>query len=190
MRSARDLRPVLDEEVGRLPEKYRLPIILCYLQGRTYAEASQELKCPRGTVAIRLQRGRDLLRGRLTRRGLALTAAATAVLAAEKTVSAALPSALVIRRSRRRAVRGGKSSRGRRLVTGSNLDSRSITHNVFLQNKNTGGRGAADGGDGNRRRLADDAVERRDSAADRRVRIMPRRTGRRPNRRKRKKSDS
>ncbi|HBI43829.1 MAG TPA: hypothetical protein DDY78_13415 [Planctomycetales bacterium] len=91
----RDLRPVLDEEVGRLPEKYRLPIILCYLQGRTYAEASQELKCPRGTVAIRLQRARELLRGRLTRRGLALSAATTAVLAAERTVSAALPAVLV-----------------------------------------------------------------------------------------------
>ncbi len=91
----RDLRPLLDEEVGRLPEKYRLPIILCYLQGRTYAEVSQELKCPRGTVAIRLQRGRELLRGRLTRRGLALTAATTAVLTAERTVSAALPAALV-----------------------------------------------------------------------------------------------
>jgi RNA polymerase sigma factor (sigma-70 family) len=91
----RDLRPVLDEEVGRLPEKYRLPIILCYLQGRTYAEASQELKCPRGTVAIRLQRARELLRGRLTRRGLALTAATMAVLAAERTVSAALPAVLV-----------------------------------------------------------------------------------------------
>jgi RNA polymerase sigma factor (sigma-70 family) len=91
----RDLRPVLDEEVGRLPKKYRLPIILCYLQGRTYAEASQVLKCPRGTVAIRLQRARELLRGRLTRRGLALTAATTAVLAAERTVSAALPAALV-----------------------------------------------------------------------------------------------
>jgi RNA polymerase sigma factor (sigma-70 family) len=91
----RELRPVLDEEVGRLPEKYRLPIILCYLQGRSYAEASQELKCPRGTVAIRLQRARELLRGRLTRRGLALTAATTAVLAAERTVSAALPGTLV-----------------------------------------------------------------------------------------------
>jgi RNA polymerase sigma factor (sigma-70 family) len=91
----RDLRPVLDEEVGRLPKKYRLPIILCYLQGRTYAEASQVLKCPRGTVAIRLQRARELLRGRLTRRGLALTAATTAVLAAERTVSAALPAVLV-----------------------------------------------------------------------------------------------
>jgi RNA polymerase sigma factor (sigma-70 family) len=91
----RELRPVLDEEVGRLPEKYRLPIILCYLQGRTYAEASQELKCPRGTVAIRLQRAREMLRGRLTRRGLALTAATTAVLGAERTVSAALPAALV-----------------------------------------------------------------------------------------------
>ncbi len=64
----RDLRPVLDEEVRRLPDKYRLPIILCYFRGRTHAEAARELGCPRGTVGVRLQRARELLRGRLTRR--------------------------------------------------------------------------------------------------------------------------
>ena len=87
----RDLRPVLDDEIQRLPAKYRLPIILCYFQGRTHAEAALELGCPKGTVSVRLQRGRELLRGRLTRRGLALSAASLALLAAGRTASAAVP---------------------------------------------------------------------------------------------------
>ena len=91
----RDLRPVLDEEVHGLPAKYRMPIILCYFQGRTHAEAARELGCPKGTVSVRLQRRRDLLRGRLTRRGLALSAAALAVMATERTAAAAVPAAMV-----------------------------------------------------------------------------------------------
>ncbi len=91
----RDLRPVLDDEIHRLPAKYRLPIILCYFQGRTHAEAALELGCPKGTVSVRLQRGRELLRGRLTRRGLALSAASLALLAAGRTASAAVPGALL-----------------------------------------------------------------------------------------------
>ena len=91
----RDLRPILDEEVQRLPEKYRLVILLCYFQGRTHAEAARELGCPRGTIGVRLQRARELLRGRLTQRGLALSAAALALLATERLASAAAPAALV-----------------------------------------------------------------------------------------------
>ncbi len=69
-----ELRPILHDEVSRLPEKYRLPVILCYLEGKTNEEVARILDWPVGTVKGRLSRARDLLRSRLTRRGLALSA--------------------------------------------------------------------------------------------------------------------
>lgn len=69
----RDLRPVLDEEIHGLPDKYRRPFVLCYLEGRTNEEAARELGWPVGTLFTRLARARELLRHRLCRRGLALS---------------------------------------------------------------------------------------------------------------------
>jgi HlyD family secretion protein len=65
----RDLRPLLDAEIKRLPEKYRTAFVLCHLEDRTCDEAAQILGCPRGTVASRLARGRERLRRRLAGRG-------------------------------------------------------------------------------------------------------------------------
>jgi RNA polymerase sigma-70 factor (ECF subfamily) len=62
---------MLHDEIARLPERYRLPIVLCYLEGLTHAEAARQLGWPNGTVGVRLMRARERLRTRLTRRGMA-----------------------------------------------------------------------------------------------------------------------
>jgi RNA polymerase sigma factor (sigma-70 family) len=65
---------LVHEEVARLPDKYREAVVLCYLEGHTYEEAARRLHRPVGTVKVRLSRARGLLRGRLSRRGLGLSA--------------------------------------------------------------------------------------------------------------------
>jgi RNA polymerase sigma factor (sigma-70 family) len=65
-----DLRRIIDAELDRLPDRYRLPIILCELDGQTLESAARILECPKGTVAGRLSRGRDLLKRRLSKRRL------------------------------------------------------------------------------------------------------------------------
>jgi protocatechuate 3,4-dioxygenase beta subunit len=90
----RDLQPVLDDELNRLPEKYRAPVLLCYVEGKTNEEAGRLLRLPVGTVKSRLARARETLRRRLTRRGITLSGAALAAVLAEK-ASANVPSLLV-----------------------------------------------------------------------------------------------
>jgi RNA polymerase sigma factor (sigma-70 family) len=89
--TAADWRPVLDEEVRRLPAKFRAPVLLCYLEGRSNEEAARVLGWPSGTVKSRLARARDLLRRRLLRRGLALWVGVAAVLTQETAPVVAAP---------------------------------------------------------------------------------------------------
>jgi RNA polymerase sigma factor (sigma-70 family) len=90
-----DWLALLDQEVNRLPEKYRLPVVLCDLEGKTRKQAAQQIGWPEGTVATRLQHGRALVHKRLLRHGLPCSAGA-ATLAWTHAVSAmSVPAPLV-----------------------------------------------------------------------------------------------
>jgi RNA polymerase sigma factor (sigma-70 family) len=87
----RDLRPVLDDAVEALPEKYRVLVVLCYLQGYTYDQAARLLDLAKGTVSTRLTQARTLLRQRLTRRGVVVPLALLATLLEHNAAPAAVP---------------------------------------------------------------------------------------------------
>jgi RNA polymerase sigma factor (sigma-70 family) len=89
-----EVRQAVDEELARLPEKYRAPLVLCYLQGKTQREAARELGWGEGKLRGRLDRGRERLRARLTRRGLAPTAVLAAATLTPQGASAAVAPAL------------------------------------------------------------------------------------------------
>ncbi|HEV3255507.1 MAG TPA: sigma-70 family RNA polymerase sigma factor [Gemmataceae bacterium] len=91
----RELRPILDEEVNRLPDKYRQAFVLCHLEGRTNEQAAAHLGCPLGTVLSRLARARERLRAQLTRRGLGMSAGALAAALGGEAAGAVVPPLLI-----------------------------------------------------------------------------------------------
>ena len=128
----RDLQPLLDEELNRLPGMYRALIVLCDLEGKTRKEVARQLNCPEGTVAGRLARARAMLAKRLSRRGVVVpgvvlgavvsahvASACVPMTAASSTIKAATPVAVG------QAVAGAVSPRVATLITG-------VTKDMFL----------------------------------------------------------
>jgi RNA polymerase sigma factor (sigma-70 family) len=90
-----ELQPVLDQELSGLPEKYRVAVVLCLLEGKTRKEAAKQVGVPEGTLAARLARGRKMLALRLARHGLTLSAGSLAAVLAENTASSAVPASVM-----------------------------------------------------------------------------------------------
>ncbi|MCI0377246.1 MAG: sigma-70 family RNA polymerase sigma factor [Gemmataceae bacterium] len=104
-----ELQTVLDEELQRLPERYRAPLILCYLDGKTRDEAAQEIGISPGALHGLLERGRKLLRERFSQRGLTLSAALFAsAFSASQTKAALSPTLVVASTKAATAVLGGQ----------------------------------------------------------------------------------
>jgi RNA polymerase sigma factor (sigma-70 family) len=87
----RDLRPLLDQELNRLPDKYRTAVVLCDLEGRTRTDAARQLGVPEGTLSGRLTTARRMLAERLRRRGLALSGGALAAALSQGAAPAGVP---------------------------------------------------------------------------------------------------
>jgi RNA polymerase sigma-70 factor (ECF subfamily) len=90
-----DVSAVLYEEIDRLPERYRLPLVLCDLESQSHQEAARRLGWPLGTVKSRQARGRQRLRARLTRRGVSGTLGGLGAACAVRSTRAAVPASLV-----------------------------------------------------------------------------------------------
>lgn len=90
-----DLQRVLHKEINRLPAKYRGPVVLCYVEGKSNEQAARESRCPVGTIKGRLARARDLLKARLTQRGVAVSSALVATALSDSFAGASLPAGLM-----------------------------------------------------------------------------------------------
>ncbi len=92
---SQDLQPLLDQELSLLPDKYRVVIVLCDLEGKTRQKVARQLGCPEGTVASRLARARALLAKRLARHGLAVLGGALTEVLSQQAASSCVPTAVM-----------------------------------------------------------------------------------------------
>jgi RNA polymerase sigma factor (sigma-70 family) len=90
-----ELLPELDRALSRLPDKYRAPVVLCELQGKTHKEAAEQLGWPIGTVSGRLSRARGILARKLSRPAAALSGGSLAAMLARDASAASVPAELV-----------------------------------------------------------------------------------------------
>jgi RNA polymerase sigma-70 factor (ECF subfamily) len=90
-----DFLPILDQELDRLPDKYREAVVLCELEGKTRDEAARQLGVPVGTLSGRLTTARRMLAKRLTRRGVTLSSAALTAVLTPSFATAGVPPALL-----------------------------------------------------------------------------------------------
>ncbi len=95
-----DLLSLLDRELNRLPDKYRLPVVLCDLEGRSRKEVARQLAIPEGTLSSRLATAHKKLAWRLTRYGLSVSGASLVMLMAENAASASVPASLLVATTR------------------------------------------------------------------------------------------
>jgi RNA polymerase sigma factor (sigma-70 family) len=119
-----EVQRLLDEELLRLPERFRLPLMLCYLEGKTRDEAAETLGWSQGTLRGRLERAREMLRSRLERKGVGLSAALLGTLFSQNAGEAALP-ASVAESTVRTALSAAVSARVAALAGG-------VTKTMFL----------------------------------------------------------
>jgi RNA polymerase sigma factor (sigma-70 family) len=90
-----ELQPLLDQEISRLPAKYREVLVVCDLEGKTRKEAARHFSVPEGTVASRLATARAMLAKRLTRQGRAVSGGALAAVLAQQVAAASVPTSVV-----------------------------------------------------------------------------------------------
>src|SRR5262245_50233346 len=89
------LQRLLDQELSALPDKYRLPVVLCDLEGRTRREVAAQLRIPEGTLSSRLATAHEQLAKRLARHGLAVSGGSLAALCAQHAAAASVPASVV-----------------------------------------------------------------------------------------------